>query len=255
MNMNGDVKKNYFHLISPSTFVVIYLFQLETFLFGALCNKSHCAPLQGVCLQPQAWRRWCRKAEQEQEGSCTTPPPSPPAPPTGGSTTLSNALPPLWRPRHGRFTSSKTGRSTNEWLERRRSGLKASQSWRGFRAFGLEARGAQPHAGMRCSWRDGIFGPEPSWWRVSVFYFSLAECRTKLFSSLIGHSSSEVSEGRAGWLGQVCHGVLVVAAVISISVFVCVIRDAPREQSLLNMRGLYFKYRGYIERFCAKSDS
>lgn len=102
----------------------------------------HFSSPQGALLQPRAWRRWCRRAELEQEDFCTTPPPAPPA---GGRVALSSGPPPLWRPPHGPFTFSGTGRSTNEQMKGRRSGLKASQYWMGVRAFG---QGARAHSGM-----------------------------------------------------------------------------------------------------------
>lgn len=72
--------------------------------------------LQGICLQLQVWRHGWQREGWRQEGSFRPPPP------LGGNFTLSNCPPPPpWPPHHGRFTSSGTGRSTNESVERENS--------------------------------------------------------------------------------------------------------------------------------------
>lgn len=73
--------------------------------------------LQGICLQLQVWRRgWQREGWREEDSY--RPPPL-----LGVNFTLSNCPPPPpWSPHHGRFTSSGTGRSTNESVVKEDSG-------------------------------------------------------------------------------------------------------------------------------------
>lgn len=72
------------------------------------------SPPQGICLQPQVWRRGWQRAGWGQEGSYRPPRPTPPSPPLGGTSDLTTSPPPLSPRQPGRFTSSGTGRSTNE---------------------------------------------------------------------------------------------------------------------------------------------
>lgn len=98
-----------------------------------------CDPLQGICLQLQVWRRGWQRAGWGQ----------------GGSSNLSTCPPPPWPPRPGSFTSSGTGRSTNE-LQRERLGL--SKLWR-ILLSEIKRRGVPTHCGillLSTSWRSLI---------------------------------------------------------------------------------------------------
>lgn len=91
---------------------------------GAAFKTVIRAPLQGICLQPRVWRRGWQRAGWGQEDSYRPLPPPRPPPlllllPSGGNSSPSTCQPPLWPPQPGSFTSSGTGRSTNESAERR----------------------------------------------------------------------------------------------------------------------------------------
>lgn len=78
---------------------------------GTVFKATVCDPLQGICLQLKVWRRGWQRAGWGQEGSYRPPPPPLPL---GGNSNLSTCPPPLWPPQPGSFTSSGTGRSTND---------------------------------------------------------------------------------------------------------------------------------------------